>query len=760
MNHQKDGGQVGKNILHYHILEKLGEGGMGVVYKAEDTKLKREVAIKFLPRQVSASEEERERFKIEAQAAAALNHPNITHIYAIEEADDEMFIIMEYIDGQELKEEVRNGKLEIERAVDIAIQIAEGLQAAHNKEIVHRDIKSSNIMITDDGKVKIMDFGLAKIAGGAQLTKDHSTLGTAAYMSPEQARGEDVDFRTDIWSFSVVLYEMLTGQLPFKGDYEQAVIYSILNEEPKSISELGSDVPETLQSIVEKALTKGTEERYQTTADLLTALNNFSSPVATTPLKHSKRSRAFTFVVGGFLLVAAITVIFSLRDIEFSDTQNQVVIEPVTIQWQKSIAVLPFTNMSADKEQDYFCDGIAEDILNDLTHLEGLHVVARTSSFAFKGKNQNIREIGKKLGAHTIVEGSVRKVGNRLRITAQLINVADGYHLWSERYDRELEDVFAIQDEIAKNIVQALEIKLSKREKRVLEKVKTQDLQAYDFYIRGRAYFNNGHQDKVRLAIQMFKKAIQKDKNYAFAYAGLADGYSHLYMYFDRNDGNLEQALIASQIALELDPELAEAHASRGLVLSQKKQYKESEKEFETAIQLDPKLFYAYYEYARTSRAQGKHNQAAKLFEKAIRIRPEDYEAALFLVSAYDDINLKTEMKKANQRALDVVRKHLDLNPDDSRALYLGAGALVSVNKYKEALQWVERAVSIDPNEISVLYNAACIYSKLGKVDLALDYFEKSIEAGFASREWIDNDSDLDPIRDHSRFQKALEKMN
>jgi TolB-like protein/Flp pilus assembly protein TadD len=416
--------------------------------------------------------------------------------------------------------------------------------------------------------------------------------------------------------------------------------------------------------------------------------------------------------------------------------------------------------MSNDKEQEYFCDGMAEDIINDLAHLEGLHVVARTSSFAFKAKNLNIREIGMKLGAHSIVEGSVRKAGNRLRITAQLINVADGHHLWSERYDRELEDVFAIQDEIAKNIVRALEIKLSKREKHVLGKVNTQDVQAYDYYIRGRTFFHQLHQDKTRLAIQMFKKAIKKDKNYALAYAGLADSYSQAYMYHERNKETLEQALLASQTALELDPELAEAHSSRGLALAQNNQFEEAVKEFESAIQLNPKLFEAYYQYGRTCRAHGKHDQAAKLFEKASQVRPEDYEAAHCLAHAYYDLNLETETEKANQRALDVVRKHLDLNPDDARALYFGAGSLIRADEPEEALQWVERAVSIDPHETVVLYNAACIYSLLGKFEQALDYFEKTIEAGYASREWIDNDSDLDPIRDHPRFQKTLKKLN
>ncbi|MFQ5641602.1 MAG: tetratricopeptide repeat protein, partial [bacterium] len=524
----------------------------------------------------------------------------------------------------------------------------------------------------------------------------------------------DADQRSDIWSFGVVLYEMLTGKLPFPGDYEQAVLYSVLNEDPKSILDLRENIPAQLTRIVERTLQKEPTDRYQTMKDVLEELNAPAKP------EPSIQSR---------------------KEIH-------------------TIAVLPFTNMSHDKEQEYFCDGMAEDIINDLVRLEDLQVVARTSSFAFKDKNLDIREIGLKLGAHSIVEGSVRKAGNRLRITAQLINVADGYHLWSERYDRELEDVFAIQDEIARNIVRALKIKLSMREKRVLQKVNTQDVKAYDFYIRGREYYRQGHHDKSRLAIQMFKKAIQKDNNYALAYAGLADGYSQLYMYYEKKDEHLEHALSASKKALDLDPDLPEAHASFGYALAQNHQFEEAVKEFECAIQLNPKLFRAYFQYARICRTQGKHEQAVKLFEKAAQLRPEDYEAVVFLVSAYNDVNLESEMKKANQRALEIFRKHLELNPDDARALYLGAGALIKAGEPGEALQWVERAVSIDPRETAVLYNAACIYSLLGKFEQALDYFERAIEAGFVARKWIDNDSDLDPIRDHPRFKKNLRKLN
>ncbi len=425
-----------------------------------------------------------------------------------------------------------------------------------------------------------------------------------------------------------------------------------------------------------------------------------------------------------------------------------------------SIAVLPFTNMSSDSEQEYFCDGIAEDILNDLTQLEGLHVVARTSSFAFKDKTLDIREIGLQLGAQTIVEGSVRKTENSLRITAQLINVDDGYHLWSERYDRKLEDVFAIQNEIAQNIVEALNIKLNQRENRALEKPKTEDVQAYDFYIRGRDYYHQDHYDKTLLAIEMFKKAIQKDENYALAYSGLADSYSKLYMFYDMTRENLQEAISASQKALELDNELAEAHTSRGLTLTQNNQFEEAAVEFEQAIKLNPKLFDAFYEYARTCRMQGKHDQAAKLFERATLIEPDNYKAALFLVNAYNDLGMDVQKKKANEQALTIVKRHIDLNPDDTRALYLGALALIDAGRSEEAIEWLERAITLEPNEIAVLYNATCVYSRLSMFEEALDYFERAIDAGFASRDWINSDSDLDPIRDHPRFQGALDRMN
>ncbi len=708
---------IGKTISHYKILEKLGEGGMGDVYKAEDTNLHRVVAIKFLPVALTGNEDMKTRFFNEAKAASSLQHHNIYTIHEIDETDKgQLFIVMDCYEGKTVEEKIKQSPLEIDEALDISIQMAQGLFQAHKKNIVHRDIKSANIIVTTDGVVKIVDFGIAKLTDQTGLTIDGTLLGTASYKSPEQTLGEEVDHRTDIWSLGVVLYEMLTGLQPFQGEFEQAVVYSIMNEEPKPLSDLKTGIPLELERIVNKALIKDPKKRYQDLNELIADLNHFQ--------KKPKKERPVA----------------------------QAPTTPI-------IAVLPFTNMSADKDQEYFCDGIAEDILNDLTHLEGLRIIARTSSFAFKNKNQDIREIGLKLGADTLVEGSVRKAGKRIRITAQLINVSDGIHLWSERYDRDLEDVFSIQEEIARSIVDALEIKLSTREKRGLGKVKTRDIQAYDYYLKGREFFHKVTRKNIEYASEMFSRAIEEDPNYALAHAGLADCYSYLFWYFGGSQENSEGSASESKKALELDQNLAEAHTSRGLAVSLNLQYAEAEKEFDIAIELNPKLYEAYYFYARICKQQGNYEKAVSLFEKASEVRPEDYQAPIFIANTYRDLKLFDKARKETQRALVSVEKHLQLNPNDSRALYLGGTVLSELGKIDKALEWCKRATVIDPNDSAIQYNAACIYSLSGKIDQALDYFEGAIDSGFASKEWIETDSDLDPIRNKPRFKKIMAKL-
>lgn len=711
---------TGANLSRYRILEKLGEGGMGVVYKAEDTRLKRTVALKLLRKEAIGPDYQKDRFVIEAQAAAGLDHPSICTIYEIDEDKDQVFITMAYIEGTPLNEMVKAGPLPLEAVLDIAIQTAEGIKAAHDRGVVHRDIKSGNIMITKAGSAKVMDFGLAKIGDREEITKSRSLMGTVAYMSPEQAACDATDHRTDIWSLGVCLYETITGDLPFKGDYDEAVIYNIMNVEPKPLTIRRPEVPMEFERVVARAMAKNPADRHQSVDELLDDLKSLQLGLQLGTMPG---------------------------------------LSPGTSP-KPSIAVLPFANMSADKEQDYFCDGISEDIINDLTRIEGLRVAARTSAFVFKDRGADIREIGRKLGVEMILEGSVRKAGNRLRITAQLVNVSDGYHVWSERYDRELEDIFEIQDEIAKHIVQALRVELSDKEKRALKKARTKDVEAYDYYLRGRDFVGQNREKSFGFAKQMFSRAIERDPSFAQAYAGMADCYSFLFKYHASDKDYLQKAMDASRKALELDPELAEAHAARGLALSLNKEYEDGQKEFETAIRLNPRLFEAYYFYARNCYVQGQFEKAARLYEHASMVNPEDFQAPTLLGQTYTGMGRNDKAAEAYARGMKILERRLELNPDDVRAICLGLGSLMVVGQRKKAREWADRALLIDPTDSTVLYSVACMHALAGEPDEALDYLEQSIRHGFAHKEWIQTDSDFDSIRALPRFKAIVDKMD
>jgi serine/threonine protein kinase/Tfp pilus assembly protein PilF len=705
----------GTTVSHYRIVKRIGLGGTGDVYLAEDAELDRTVALKFLAPRLCQDEDSKAVFRHEAQTTAKLNHPNIITIYEVGEHAGRPFFATEFVEGGSLRNYLAKRELLIHEILWFAIQVCDALSEAHANGVTHRDIKPSNILIDSRGRVKIVDFGLASVLGSDKLSPPGTITGTAKYMSPEQAQGEEVDERSDLFSFGVVLYEAITGKHPFERESEAATLNAIIEEEAIPASRYRSSMPKGLEQIVFRLLQKDKRIRYQQASDVRSDLRNVLRAVESKGVVHDRQEKPH----------------------------------------QPSIAVLPFSNLSADKEQEYFCEGITEELINALTKIKGLRVTARTSTFPFRDGKDDVREIGRKLNVETLLEGSVRKAGNRLRITAQLIDAASGFHLWSERYDREVEDVFAIQDEIAENIARSLQVLLSEDEQRAITKVPTTDIEAYDYYLRGRQFFHQRRKKGLQFARQMFAQATELDPNFPLAYACLADCCSLLVHYYgDSSKVNVDQADRASLKALELAPDLAEAHAARGFALWLMNRHDEADQEFEIAIRLNPKLFDARYFYARSCYQRGKLVAAVHLFEEACRIH-EDHEARYFAAQTYTALKRFAEAETAYIRALQAIEKHLELNPDDARAVTMGAVSWCRIEQPSTGLQWAERALDIDPEDAGIRYNVACLFALEGHHDRAIECLEDAVRAGFAHRDWVENDPDLDSLRDDPRF-KAL----
>jgi len=665
-----------------------------------------------------SDDQTRKRFVHEAQAASSLEHPNICSIHEIDETPDgRMFIVMPCYEGESLLTKIERGPLKLDDALEIAIQVASGLSKAYEKGIVHRDIKPGNIFMTSDGVAKIVDFGLAKLSGRTKLTRTGTSPGTVSYMSPEQLKGGDVDHRTDIWALGIVLYEMVTGETPFRGDYEQAMSYSIVNEAPKPIRSLHPDVPLEIERLIEKTLAKDPNERYQTSTELIGALRSLK-----------KRSESSLVGVGASAAKAL-----------------------------PSIAVLPFKDMSPQRDQEYFCEGIAEELINGLTQIEGLRVAARTSAFQFKGRDLDVRRIGRELGVESVLEGSVRKAANRLRITAQLVTVSDGYHLWSEKYDRDLEDIFAIQDEISLAIVEKLRGKLLKEEKSKLVKRYTDNEEAYSLYLKGRYYWNRRHEGGIQKAIELFQQAVEEDPLNAPAHVGTANCYcsaSHLALVDPRLGYAKAKEAVAK--ALEIDDELPEAHASLGWIKTfHDWDWMGADVEYRRAIDLNPNYANAHYAYSLYLCVMGRYEEAFTEISRALEIDPVDlvfntiqactlywgrrYDAAreqfqktldmdpnYYLANLYLGLLLAGEKRWGE--ALELFKKALAVSPGSPFAVGSIGCALAASGRKEEALEMLGCLEELSKERFVGSHNKALIYLGLGALDKMFDYLERAFD--------------------------------
>jgi len=688
---------IGHTVSHYKIIEKLGAGGMGQVYKAKDTKLDRFVALKFLTSDLIQDPEAKERFIHEAKAASALDHPNICGIHAIEEFEGQQFIDMEFVEGRTIGALLKDKELSLKSVLEIAIQIGEGLNAAHKKGVVHRDLKPDNIMLTAEGVVKITDFGLAKLIGASKLTKSHSTLGTFFYMSPEQAQGTEIDHRSDIFSSGAVLYEMVTGRRPFRGEHEAAIIYSLLNDTLEPLARYKANVPYELQRVVDKALTKDKSLRYQhvdeMTADLRRVQQEESRNVATV----AKKPKAAWIVAACALLVAIVGVYLFIPRAAPVSAKN------------KSIAVLPFKNLSDNKEDEYFSDGITDDIIAQLSKIIDLKVISRTSVMQYKGISKNVREIGKELDVGTVLEGSVRRSGNQVRIVAQLIDAQNEGHLWSDTYDKEMTHIFAIQSDVAQRIAAELKAKLSSEEKERIEKRQTEDTEAYQLYLKGRFYWNKRKMVDLRKAIDYFNQAIEKDPNYSLAYAGLASTYVLLPDASGLSKVEcMSRAETAVKKALNLDSALSEAHAALGSIKEFRDDWSGAEIEYKKAIELNPSYPTAHHWYSIVLNYLDRSDEAIAQAMRAKELDP---------VSLIINLNAAMQMYNIRQydKAVYQLKKTMELDPNFPWT-YSGLGWVYEAEgKYEEAIAEHEKAKSLEEKNPDVLADLGRAYARAGR---------------------------------------------